>query len=97
MLRRDRRPQDGLEDVGLSHEAKVAGMRGVGGPLGVVAVEVIALDVKKLLHAILDELLVGRFQCRVGGIVVLVAVGQDPRIRVAAVLHPHDRRRQSIT
>ena len=67
-------------------------MRCVCGPLGVVAVKVVTVDIEKPLHTLFDELFVGRLEGRVVGVVVLFAVGQDPGIRVAAVFHEHDWR-----
>lgn len=40
-----------LEDVGLAHEAEVAGVGGVGRAFGVVAIQAVAFDVAEILYA----------------------------------------------
>ena len=60
-----------LEDIRLPHETEVAGVGGIGGAFGIVAVEVVAGDVVQILHALFLQRLVGRLE---GGMVVGVVL-----------------------
>ena len=66
-------------------------MRAVRGAVAVVAVEVVAGHVGQALDAFLHELVVGGLERGMVVVVMLAAAGEDPGVRVAAVLDEQDR------
>jgi hypothetical protein len=82
--------EGGFEDVGLAHEAEVAGVGGVGGAFGIGAVEGIAGDVVEVGHFFPGEGGEGSFEGSVVFVVELAFGGGDPGVGEAAVFDEDD-------
>ena len=82
--------EGGFEDVGLAHEAEVAGVGGVGGAFGIGAVEGVAGDVVEVGDFFLGEGGEGGFESGVVVVVELAFGWGDPGVGEAAVFDEDD-------